>query len=164
MTPTGQFELVLAFMAAAVLLELAARRLHMPPAAALVIGGIVLALIPRIPDFELDPDLVLVLFLPPLLMASAFFTVWRDFRGDLRTILELAVGVVAHAMTPGLPFSQAADTLAPKRREHFGVVLDAAARAELLRLHDAREIHDDVLRVLEQELDLEEVAARRHLD
>jgi len=33
---------------------------------------------------ELDPDLIMVLFLPPLLLASAYFTVWRDFRAELR--------------------------------------------------------------------------------
>ena len=36
-----------------------------------------------------------MLFLPPLLLSSAFFTVWRDFRANLRIILQLAVGAVA---------------------------------------------------------------------
>jgi CPA1 family monovalent cation:H+ antiporter len=64
---------------------------------------------------ELDPDLALVLFLPPLLLASAFFTVWRDFRANLRIILQLAVGavafttlvvgIVAHLVVPALPWA-----------------------------------------------------------
>jgi monovalent cation/hydrogen antiporter len=45
----------------------------MPPAAAFILGGITLALIPNTPDIELDPDLALVLFLPPLLLATAYF-------------------------------------------------------------------------------------------
>jgi NhaP-type Na+/H+ or K+/H+ antiporter len=109
------FDLILLLMGVVVALELVARRLHLPPAAALIVGGVVLALIPGTPDLKLDPDLVLVLFLPPLLMSGAFFTVWRDFRANLRIILQLAVGavafttlvvgVVAHYVMPGLPWA-----------------------------------------------------------
>jgi CPA1 family monovalent cation:H+ antiporter len=115
MTPVSHFELVLVMMAAVVVLELLARRLRMPPAAAFILGGIALALIPGTPDVELDPDLVLVLFLPPLLLAGAYLTVWRDFRANLRIILGLAVGAVAfttaavgiaaHWMDPALPWA-----------------------------------------------------------
>src|SRR5580698_11571293 len=95
MTPVARFELILILMTAVVVLELLARRIRMPPAAAFILGGIALALIPGTPDVELDPDLALVLFLPPLLLASAYFTVWRDFRANLRIIVQLAVGAVA---------------------------------------------------------------------
>src|ERR1700730_13672931 len=115
MTPSGQFELILGLMAAVLLLELAARRLRVPPSAVLVLGGIALALIPGIPEIKLDPDLTLLLFLPPLLFASAYFTVWRDFRANLRIILQLAVGAVAfttlmigivvHLVMPSLPWA-----------------------------------------------------------
>ena len=115
MTPVARFELVLILMAAVIVLALLARRLRMPPAAAFILGGIALALIPGTPDVELDPDLVLVLFLPPLLMAGAYFTVWRDFHANLRIILQLAigavafttavVGIVAHWMYPALPWA-----------------------------------------------------------
>jgi CPA1 family monovalent cation:H+ antiporter len=67
-------------MAVIVALEIFARRLQLPRTAALIVGGIGFAMIPGTPDIELDPDLVLVLFLPPLLMVSAWFTAWRDFR------------------------------------------------------------------------------------
>src|ERR1700730_6224442 len=102
-------------MAVVLGLELLARRIRMPPAAAFILGGIALALIPGTPDIELDPDLALVLFLPPLLLASAYFTVWRDFRANLRIIVQLAVGavafttlavgVVAHLVQPSLPWA-----------------------------------------------------------
>jgi monovalent cation/hydrogen antiporter len=115
MTPVSRFELVLILMAVIVVLELLARRLRMPPAAAFILGGIALALIPGTPDVEIDPDLVLVLFLPPLLLAGAYLTVWRDFRANLRIILQLAigavvfttaaVGLVAHWMDPALPWA-----------------------------------------------------------
>jgi CPA1 family monovalent cation:H+ antiporter len=60
-------------------------------------------------------------------------------------------------------FSNAVDKLSTHRKAHFAVVLSAitAAGTELLRMHRAREIHDSVLHTLEQELDLEEIAARR---
>ncbi len=121
MTPVQLFELVLLLLALVIPLELAARRIGLPPAAALILGGMLMALLPPSPDapwgqdVKLDPDLTLVLFLPPLLMSSAWFTVWRDFRANLGIILQLAVGavifttlivgVVAHAVVPGLPWA-----------------------------------------------------------
>ena len=68
-------------MAVVLGLEVLAQRVRMPPAAAFILGGITLALIPNTPDIELDPDLVLVLFLPPLLLASAYrLSTRRDCR------------------------------------------------------------------------------------
>src|SRR5271166_5431418 len=94
MSALGAFELVLMLLTAAVLLALVARRLHTPPAVAFVLGGMLLAVTPGIKALQLDPDLYLALFLPPLVQASAFFTVWREFRKNLRPILLLAVGLV----------------------------------------------------------------------
>lgn len=61
-----------------------AQRINQPYPLVLVVGGLVLALIPGLPQLVLDPDLVLVLFLPPLVYAAAWFTSWRDFRTNLR--------------------------------------------------------------------------------
>ncbi|MDB5633226.1 MAG: Na+/H+ antiporter [Tardiphaga sp.] len=115
MTAVSRFELILLLMAVIVVLDLIARRFQLPRAAALILGGIGFAVIPGTPDVELDPDLVLVLFLPPLLMSSAWFTSWRDFRADIRIILQLAVGavffttlvvgVVTHLVMPSLPWA-----------------------------------------------------------
>ncbi len=115
MTGVALFELTLLLMAVIIGLELLARRLRMPPAAAFILGGGALAFVPGAPDIDLDPDLALVLFLPPLLASSAYATVWRDFRANLRIILQLAVGavafttfcvgVVAHWAVPSLPWA-----------------------------------------------------------
>jgi Na+/H+ antiporter len=94
MTALGAFELVLMLLTVAVVLALVARRLHTPPAVVFVLGGMLLAVTPGVRALELDPDLYLALFLPPLVQASAFFTVWREFRANLRPILLLAVGLV----------------------------------------------------------------------
>src|SRR5207237_7739725 len=59
-----------------------------------VIGGLLLGLVPRLPKFRLDPDLVFLFFLPPLLFPAALFTSWRDFRANLRPISMLAIGLV----------------------------------------------------------------------
>ncbi len=95
MEPVLVFRLILVLLAAAVLLALAARRLRIPPSAAYVMGGMALALVPGAPHLALNPGLILALFLPPLLQSSAFFTVWRDFRANLRPILLLSIGCVA---------------------------------------------------------------------
>ena len=94
MNPLDTFELILSLLAAALILPMIAARLPLPPAASLVLGGMLLAAIPGTHPMELNPDLVMLLFLPPLLMASAFVTVWRDFKAEIRPILSLALGAV----------------------------------------------------------------------
>ncbi len=94
-----------------------ARRLSVPYPILLVIGGVVLGLIPGVPSVELDPDLVLVIFLPPLLYFAAFSTSWRDLRLYARSISLTAIGlvlvttcavaVVSHEVIPGLPWAMA---------------------------------------------------------
>jgi monovalent cation/hydrogen antiporter len=111
------FEVLLGLMAACVALALAARRLRVPLAVALVVGGMALALVPGLPVIELDPELALVLFLPPLLQASAYRTDWAAFRFNLRPILLLALGAVlftaaivavtAKLLVPDLPWAAA---------------------------------------------------------
>ena len=46
------------------------------------------------PEIELDPDLVLLVFLPPLLYAAAFFADLRALRDDARVDLARAIGLV----------------------------------------------------------------------
>src|SRR5919199_1156107 len=85
--------LVLLLVAVAVLAS-AARRLNIPYPIVLVIGGGALGLLPTLSDARLDPQLVLVIFLPPLLYSGAFFANLREFRADLRTISLLSIGLV----------------------------------------------------------------------
>jgi Na+/H+ antiporter len=109
--------LLLGLMAAVVALNALARVVHVPYPILLVVGGLLLGELPGIPNVELDPDLVLILFLPPLLYAGAFFSSLRDLRADLRGISMLAIGlvlvttcvvaIVAHAMIDGLPWAAA---------------------------------------------------------
>ena len=69
-----------------------ANRLEIPQAIVLVVLGVLASLIPQVPNFELSPNLVLVLFLPPLVYHAAFFTAPRETRENAVRISALAVG------------------------------------------------------------------------
>lgn len=73
---------------------LLAVRLKIPYPILLVMGGLVLSFVPGIPKFQLEPDIVFLGVLPPLLFAAAFTTSWRDFRYNLVSIALLAFGLV----------------------------------------------------------------------
>src|SRR5437762_3956701 len=92
-------ELILICLVAVALLAIVARKIRIPYPILLTIGGVVLALIPGLPAIRLEPQLVFNLFLPPLLYPAAIFTSWRDFRGNLRSILPLAIVLVLVTMT-----------------------------------------------------------------
>src|SRR3954447_24896595 len=94
MHPVEFFELIIGMFLAVLALQYAALRLRLPPAVALLIGGGALAFVPGLPTVELDPELVLVIFLPPLLMDGAWFTALAPFRRHLGGITSLAVGAV----------------------------------------------------------------------
>src|SRR5689334_11875146 len=94
-----------------------AHRLDIPYPIVLVIGGALFGLIPGVPEVHLDPDVVLVVFLPPLLYGAAFFANFGDMRSNLRAltlssvglvlVTVVAVAVVAHALIDGMPWSAA---------------------------------------------------------
>src|SRR5437868_1330180 len=86
--------LVLGLLVAVVALAIIAPRLHIPYTILLVLGGLLLGFVPGLPRFTLDPDVVFLLLLPPLLYASAWQTSWRDFHANLRPISQLALGLV----------------------------------------------------------------------
>lgn len=91
---TTTITLILGLFVATVVFAGLATRLRMPYAIVLVLGGLVLSFIPGLPRVDMEPDLVLLLFLPPLVYASAWQTSWRDFHANLRSILLLAIGLV----------------------------------------------------------------------
>jgi monovalent cation/hydrogen antiporter len=109
--------LLLVLMVAVGGLSMLAGTVRVPYPILLVLGGLVLGFVPGMPSAELPPDLVLVLFLPPLLYQAAFFSSPRDLRANARPITLLAVGLVlvticavatvAHTLVPGLPWAAA---------------------------------------------------------
>jgi monovalent cation/hydrogen antiporter len=109
--------LLLVLMVAVGGLSMLAGTVRVPYPILLVLGGLVLGFVPGMPSAELPPDLVLVLFLPPLLYQAAFFSSPRDLWANARPITLLAVGLVlvtmtavaavAHTLVGGLPWAAA---------------------------------------------------------
>ncbi len=92
-------EEILGILAAVAALALLSRKLPISYPIVLVLGGLALALIPGLPRVRLNPEVVFLFFLPPLLYPAALFTSWRDFRANLRPISLLAVGLVLFTTT-----------------------------------------------------------------
>src|SRR5213592_1061518 len=87
-------QVVLLLLLCAVALGWVARRFAFPYPIALVIGGGALGFLPSGPQLAFDPQLILVIVLPPILYQAALLTSWRDFKANLRTISLLAIGLV----------------------------------------------------------------------
>ena len=99
-------EIALALLLVISVVAIAARRANIPYPTAFLLSGTALALIPGLPAITIPPEHILVIFLPPLLMEAAYFTSLRDFRSNLRPILQLAVGlVIATAAAVAFTFS-----------------------------------------------------------
>jgi monovalent cation/hydrogen antiporter len=88
----------------------------------LVLGGLVLSLLPRMPHVELKPDIVFLVILPPLLFSASFVTSWRDFRYNLVSIVMLAFGLVGFTV---LGVAAASRWLLPGFSWEMGLVLGA---------------------------------------
>jgi len=92
MVPTIQVLVLLLIVISAI--SVLAKQLSISPAILLVVAGVVLALIPGLPEFRLAPQLVLLLILPPIVYWTAVSMSWREFRFNLRPISLLAIGGV----------------------------------------------------------------------
>ena len=99
-----------------------AKRLQIPYPIILVIGGLVLSLFPRGPHVELDPELVFLVILPPLLFSAAAVTPWRDFRYNLVSIIGLAFGLVGFTV---VGIAAASRWILPGFNWRMGLVLGA---------------------------------------
>jgi len=91
-------ELILVCLVGVAVLAIVARRIRVPYPILLTIGGVILALIPGLPEIHLEPELVFSLFLPPLIYPAAVYTSWRDFRANVRPILLMATVLVLITM------------------------------------------------------------------
>ncbi len=117
MAGMGAVDLVVGLLLATVLFVALAGRWRLPYPIVLLLVGLALALVPGLPEVRLDPDVILVIFLPPLIHAAALETSVQELRQDLSIILRLAVGlvlatigavaVVTHALVPDLPWAAA---------------------------------------------------------
>jgi len=108
---------VLAILVVIAILFEIARRLGVPFPTLFVLGGLGLAIVPGMPHITLEPELILLVFLPPLLFTAAAESPIRDLRANLAPLIRLSIGlviftmvivaVVAHAMVPDLSWAAA---------------------------------------------------------
>lgn len=114
--------LLLLLLLAVVAFAALARRLHTPYPIILVIAGLLLAFVPAMPRVTLDPDIVFLVVLPPLLYSAAWNTSWQSFRHNLVSIALLAIGLVAFTVAG---VAAAAPLLLPGFDWRAGFVLGA---------------------------------------
>jgi CPA1 family monovalent cation:H+ antiporter len=128
--------IVFALLVAGAGLAVLARVLNVPYPITLVLGGAGIGFIPGMPEVSLDPDLVLLIFLPPLLYGAAFFTSLRDLRRDARPIALLSIGVVAVTMAAVAVIAHHVIGLGWAESFVLGAIVsptDAVAPAEIMR-------------------------------
>jgi len=112
-----QAEIIVLLFTAVGVLAVLAHKITLPYPIVLVLGGLALSFVPRLPTVNLNPDVVFYFILPALIYPAALFTSWRDFRRNLQPILLLAIGLVlattlavawiAHSIVPALPWAAA---------------------------------------------------------
>lgn len=111
-------------LTAVTVLLLVAYYVSIPYPIVLVIGGLLLGFVPGMPHVELSPELVLVIFLPPLLYGAAFFSSLRDLRRHLQPIASLSIGlVVATMLIVGVVAHEVVDDLSWAAAFTLGAVL-----------------------------------------
>ena len=109
---TEGFLIVLLLVTAMAATAALARRLELTPAIAFLLSGLALAFIPGLPHLSLEPQVVLLIVLPPLIYSAGVSMSWREFRSNLRPIALLAIGCVIFT------------TLAVAGAVHWGLGLD----------------------------------------
>src|ERR1700736_3531078 len=103
-----------------------ARRLKVPYPILLVIAGLLLSFLPGMPRVGLDPDLVFLVFLPPLLYSAAWTLSWREVQRNFVSIAMLAVGLVSFTV---LGLAMTAGSLLPGFDWKSAVLLGAVVAA-----------------------------------
>ncbi len=117
-------------------LAVLARVLGVPYPITLVVGGTAIGFLPGVPSVELDPDLVLLIFLPPLLYGAAFFTSLRDLKRNARPIALLAIPLVGVTMVAVAVVAHEVIGLGWGESFVLGAIVsptDAVAPAEIMR-------------------------------
>ena len=113
----GDVEFLIAVLFAAAVLVRLAEVISIPYPIVLVIGGVAIGFLPGLPDIELAPEAIFLIFLPPLLHASGFRASPQELRSAAAQLVSLsfvlvlvtmvAVAVVAHAVVDGLSWAEA---------------------------------------------------------
>lgn len=104
-------EIIIFLLVVIVVFSAIVEKLRIPQAIMLVFVGLVIGFTPQLPDMALQPDVVFLIFLPPLLFTAAWKLSWHDFKAERRPVISLAIGlvffttvaiaIVAHYIIPG---------------------------------------------------------------
>lgn len=107
-----QYSIVIFLLAVMIALSAVADKIKLPYPILLIIAGIAIGFIPSLPNIELNPEIIFLIFLPPLLYDAAFNISFKDFKTNINTIGSLAIGlvfitaagiaVISHYIIPGM--------------------------------------------------------------
>src|SRR6186713_2966645 len=106
------YSIVIFILAIMIGLSAIADKVRLPYPVLLISAGIAIGFIPSLPDLELDPEVIFLIFLPPLLYDAAFNISYKEFKTNINTIGTLSISLVfitasgiaatAHFMIPGM--------------------------------------------------------------
>lgn len=88
------FKIIIFILAVLISLSAVVNKLKLPNPVFLVLVGLIIGFVPVLPDLVMDPDVVFLVFLPPLLYDAAFRTSWHDFKTNIRPISALGISLV----------------------------------------------------------------------
>lgn len=93
------FSVVIFILAILISLSAVTDKLRLPYPVLLVLAGILIGVIPRLPQLTMDPELIFLVFLPPLLYDAASHASWHDFKSNIRPISTLGISLVFFTIT-----------------------------------------------------------------
>ncbi|SDL17181.1 cation:proton antiporter [Siphonobacter aquaeclarae] len=107
-----KYSIVLFILTIMIGLSAVAEKIRLPYPVLLITAGIAIGFVPELPHIELDPEIIFLLFLPPLLYDAAFTISFKELKTHLHTVSTLAIGLVflsaagiavlAHYLIPGM--------------------------------------------------------------
>ena len=110
-------DIIVMLLFAITFLGVLSKKFNFPYPIILILSGILISLIPGLPVISLKPEVVFLIFLPPILYGAAWNASWRDFKAAIRPISLASIGLVffttgtvawvAHALIPGLSWPEA---------------------------------------------------------
>lgn len=146
------FQIFILLMFAAAVLVGISQKIHVPYPISLVLGGALLGFIPNLDGINFDPNLILVIVLPPILYYAGFGISFREFKHNLKDILSLSLGLVAFTtFVIGVIFKWIFPEFPWALAFAFGAIVsppDAIAATTILKRFD---INTQLLTVLEGE-------------
>jgi NhaP-type Na+/H+ or K+/H+ antiporter len=157
-----RLEILIGLLSIVALLAQLARMVGVPYPIFLVLGGIGVGLVPVFPDVVLPPEIIFLVFIPPLLLSAALSSSPRDLYTHARPIGLLSICLVllttstVAAVVTGT-FSVAAAGLQFLLVSGGGIIIGAVVAGLVVSLRDAGEINADVMRRVERDIDLEEL-------